>query len=101
MFRSAFLRTAAGDQRQPAPGVLPLSHLPGFIRAAAQAGSTLRSVTPANASPGAERSAPPAPGSGVSAKPGDLVERALAILAEDAEAPQARGGAKVAPGSIR
>jgi hypothetical protein len=102
MYRSAFLQTAAGDQRQPAPGVLPLSHLPGFVdAAAAQVGNALRSVTPANASPGAERLARQVPGWCISAEPGDLVARALAILAEDAETRQARGCANVSLRSIR
>ena len=91
MDRGAFLNAAAGDQRQTVPGALPLSRLPRLVHAG-------RSGAPQNASrlgdPSVQEALP-----GPTADPGDLVVRALAILAEEAEAWQARRGA--APRSIR
>jgi hypothetical protein len=111
MYRGAFLKAAAGEQR-PAAGALPLPHLPRFIDAAAAQtgakrerlrGDAHRSGATQNASrfgePSVEQSPPSA--LGVMADPGDLVARALAILADEDETWQARQGANLARRSIR
>jgi hypothetical protein len=112
MDRGAFLKTAAGEP-QPAPGALPLPHLPRLVdAAAAQTGAPkkrerlcgdARSGTPQNAlhfgKSSVQRAPPSAPG--VMASPGDLVARALAILADEDEIWQARQGANLARRSIR
>jgi hypothetical protein len=90
MYRRAFLKSAAGDPRQPAPSALPLPHLPGLVEvAAAQTGAPQKR----------ERywAAPSAPS--LTADSGDFVARALAILGEEAEAWQARQGADLVPRS--
>jgi hypothetical protein len=81
------------DQRRPAPRAMPLSHLPSIVGAdAAQTYDARRPV---------QQAAPSAPPSALVADPGDLVARALAILAEEAEAWQARRAANLSPGSPR
>jgi hypothetical protein len=87
MDRSVFLKAAAGPQRQP--GALPLSPLPGSVDAAAA--QTRNAHQPLQQGPPSAL--------GVSAEPGDLVARALATLAEEAEVLQARRG--LAPRGIR
>jgi hypothetical protein len=116
MDRSALLKAAVGDQRRPALGALPLLHLPGFVdAAAAQTGApqkherfwglrydARRSGAPQNASrlgAPSEQASPSAPDP--MADPGDLVARALAILAEEDETWQARRDLNLAPRSIR
>jgi hypothetical protein len=97
MYRRAFLTAAVGDQRQ-------LSYVSSLVdAAAAPAGNAPRSGTAANALRGVERPAQQAPGCdrGSAADASDLVARARAILAEDAELLQVRHGAKRAPRGIR
>jgi hypothetical protein len=84
MRRSEFVKAAAGPRRQP--GALPSSALPGFVDAAPS--QTLHAHQPVQQGRSSAL--------GVSANPGDLVARALAILAEEAEV--SRG---FAPRSIR
>ena len=68
---------------------MPLSHLPSIVDAAAAQACDARRP--------AQQAAP----SELVADPGDLVARALAILAEEAEAWQARRAANLSPGSTR
>jgi hypothetical protein len=113
MDRRTFLKGAAGGQ--PAPGALPLSQLL-VDAAAALTGAqekrerflgpqydSRRSGAPRNASrsgdPSAQQAPPPAPL--LMTDPGDLVARALAILAEEDETWQARWSLNLAPRSIR
>jgi hypothetical protein len=87
MDRSAFLKGAAGGRRQL--GALPLSPLPEFVDAAA--------AQTRNAHQPMQQGPPSTPG--ISAEPGDLVARALAILAEEAGVLEA--SQSLAPRSIR
>ena len=80
MDRSAFVKSAALGRRLP--GALPLSPLPGFVDAAAA--QTRNAHQPVQQGP---PSTPGPPGDA-----GDLVVRALAILAEEAEVLEARRG---------
>jgi hypothetical protein len=93
MNRRALLNGAPLDPRQPTTGALPLSHLPGFVGAAA-------GQIPQSASrfgqPSAQSVLPP-----LMIDPADLVARALEILAEENDAWQARRGLNRAPRSIR
>jgi hypothetical protein len=104
----AFLKAAA------APVALPFSRLSGVVAAvAAQAsasrererlgGNAHRSGTPQNASgsgaPSVHQSSSSTPG--LTPAPGDLVVRALAILAEEDETWQARRSDDLAPRNIR
>jgi hypothetical protein len=80
MVRGAFLKAPAGPRRHPVG--LPLSPLPGFVNAAA--------AQTRNAHQPLQQGPPSAVG--VSPEPGDLVARALTILAEEAQVLQARRG---------
>jgi hypothetical protein len=117
MDRAGFLKGAAWQPREPAPGARSLSYLPRiFGAAAAQTGPTpkhevfcpprcnaRRSAAPTNASRLRDFSVQQVPQSAphLAIDPGDLVERALQILAEEDEAWQARRGINLAPRSIR
>jgi hypothetical protein len=80
------------DQGRPAPRGGPISYFPGAVDAA---------PAPArNPRPPVQQAAPSAPGALV-ADPGDLVARALTILAEETEAWHARRAANLPPGSAR
>lgn len=76
--QSALLKAPAGPRRQPA--ALPLSPLPDFVDAAAA--QTRNAHQPFQQGPPSAL--------GVSSEPGDLVARALAILAEEVKVSQAR-----------
>ncbi len=98
MDRRAFLKGTAGNPRQPISGAPRLPHLPGFVDAA-----VAQTRAPLNASrlagPSVQQAPPSAPR--LMTDPGDLVARALAILAEEDEAWQARRFLNPAPRSIR
>jgi hypothetical protein len=90
MDRDAFLKAAAGPQRPT--GALPLLPLLG------RADATLRQAR--NAQRAVGQAAPVAPSAAV-ADPGDLVARALAILAEENELWQTRRAATPSPRGSR
>ena len=93
MNRRALLNGAAWDPRLPTAGVLPLSHLPDFVGAAA--GQIPQSASRFGQPP-AQPALPP-----LMTNPADLVARALEILAEENAAWQARRGLTRAPRSVR
>jgi hypothetical protein len=100
----AFPEAAGEDERRSDPEALPIARLPGFLDvAAAPRGDTRRPEVVQKAwriaAASVPRVAPSAPS--VSADPGDLVARALAILAEETEAWRVRRGANPAPRSSR
>jgi hypothetical protein len=91
MNRRALLNGAARDPRQPTTA--PLSHLPGFVGAAA--GQIPQSASRFGRPP-AQPALPP-----LITNPADLVARALEILAEENDAWRARRGLNRPPRSIR
>jgi hypothetical protein len=117
MDRRAFLKGAAGDPRRLASEALPLSHLPGFVDAAVAQTEAPQKRAPfwgprcdarrsgafQNAWRLGDSSVQHAPLSAplLMTDPGDLVERALLILAEEDEAWQARRGLNLSPRSNR
>ena len=108
-------KSPAGDSRLPTLGMLPRLHLPSFADAAAvqtgsaQEGGLLRRPlydAPRSAPQKAARSRDSsaqqaAPSPLLMTDPGDLIARALAILAEEEEACQARRGFDLASRSVR
>ena len=108
-------KSSVGDSKLPISGALPWSRLPSFAgEAAVQTGAAqkrgllrrplydaLRSA-PQNAAPSRDSSAQhAAPSPLPMTDPGDLIARALAILAEEKEAWQARRGFDLASRSVR
>ena len=108
-------KSPVGDSRLPTSGALPRSHLPSFADAAAvqtgaaqKCGPLLGPLSDASRSPpqSAARSRDSsaqqaAPSPLLLTDPGDLIARALAILAEDKEAWQARRGFDLPSRSVR
>jgi hypothetical protein len=99
MDRKAFVNAAAWELRQPATRRLGLSRfVPDFAGAAAnQAGIPQRASRLGY--PPVQQAQPLAPFP--TTDPGDLVARALQILAEENDAWQARQGLNLTPRSIR
>ena len=97
-------KTPVGDSRLPTPGASALSHLLSFGDAAAvQTGAAQKRGLLQGPSYDAPRSAQQAAPSVplLVTDPGDLIARALAILAEEEEAWRARGGFDLTPRSVR
>ena len=109
-------KSAVGDSRLPTSGAPPLSHLPSFVDAAAvqteaaQKCGLLRGPlydaprsAPQNAARlGASSVQQAAPCAALlTTDPGDLIARALVILAEEEEAWRARQGFDLTPRSVR
>src|SRR5690242_11793857 len=106
-------KSPVGDLRLPPSGALPRSHLPSFADAAAIRTGAAQKCGPGPLSD-ASRSAPQsaarsrdssaqhaAPSPLLMTDPGDLIARALAILAEEKEAWQARRGFDLPSRSVR
>ena len=108
--------SAAGDSRLPTSGALPRSHLPSFADAAgvqtgkAQKRDLLRGPlydaprsAPENAAHLGDSSARPAAPCAplLMTDPGNLIARALIILAEEEEASRVRRGFDLTPRSVR
>jgi hypothetical protein len=108
--------SAVWDSRPPTSGAPPLSHLPGFAdTAGVQSGAAQKRgllvgplsdaprSAPQNAArlgdPSVQQAAPCAPL--LMTDPGDLIARALIILAEEDEAWRARRGLDLKPWSVR
>jgi len=103
--------SAAGDSRLPTSGASPRSHLPSFADAAgAQKRGLLRGPlydaprsAPENAAHLGDSSARPAAPCAplLMTDPGNLIARALIILAEEEEASRVRRGFDLTPRSVR
>lgn len=99
MDRRAFVNAAAWEVRQPATRALGLSRfVPDFVAAAASPTGMPQSASPLGRSP-AQQAQPSAPFP--TTDPGNLVARALEILAEENDAWQTRQGVNLTPRSIR
>lgn len=104
-------KSAVGDSGLPSPGAPPLSRLPGFAGAAGvQTGAAQKRgllSEPFDALQSAPQSAARLGDSSVRqapllmTDPGDLIARALEILAEEDEAWRTRRGLHLTPRSVR